>query len=89
MFSLSKFLIVLYLLATSIYPLKYSKIKSQEKIFADNLISSGENVLDNNLNSEDYIIGPGDSFELKFIKNEELLTKFRIIKDGNAYQDSI
>ena len=37
------------------------------------------------LNVEDYVIGPGDKFELKFIQNEELLTKFKVVRDGNAY----
>lgn len=85
MFSLARFLIILYLISSSIFQFKYLKLNSEEKIQNDTLINSKDEDFEDNLKFEDYVIGPGDEFELKFLKNSELLTEFKIVKDGNAY----
>ena len=82
---LARFLIILYLISSSTFPFKYLKVNSEEQIQNDTLINSKEKEIEDYLKFDEYVIGPGDEFELRFLQNKELLTKFKVVKDGNAY----
>lgn len=81
---LARFLIILFLISSSIFQFKYLKLNSEE-IQNDTLINSQEKDLEDYLRFDEYVIGPGDLLELSFLQNQELLTKFKVVKDGNAY----
>ncbi len=83
-----KILLILYLISTSIFPLE---ISSQEKFsnFSANPVTSKEE--EDSLDENNYIIGPGDVFEVDFanfsITNKEnnFIQEFKVIKTGKAY----
>ena len=85
MFYLARFLIISYLIISPIFPFKYLKTNAEENIKTDSLINSKQEDLENNLNEEDYVIGPGDVFQLKFLNNKDLQSEFKVVKDGKAY----
>ena len=85
MYSLARFLFSIYFIFSPILFLKYPILRAEENTETDTLINSKKKVLENDLNDEDYVIGPGDKFELKFIENAKLSTIFKVLKDGNVY----
>lgn len=77
---LKKFLrIFLLLIIPYLNLLTYTNIKAQQEVENQIYNSNTEN------NFKDvYIIGPGDVLEIKFLNNDLEVSKFRILKDGNA-----
>lgn len=75
-----KFLrIFLLLIIPYLNLLTYTNTKAQQEVENQIYISNTEN------NFKDvYIIGPGDVLEIKFLNNDLEVSKFRILKDGNA-----
>ena len=82
---LSRFLVILYLIFSPIFSFENLKVKADEDISTGILINSKKQVLEDDLNDENYLIGAGDVFQLKFIQNKEFDTRFKVVKDGNAY----
>ena len=83
MYFVAKFFLILYLFSSSIFPLEI--IPKENK---DNLIKNlNDPNLDLSLNNDDYILGPGDIFELDFIGESIFKKKIKseIIKTGKAF----
>ncbi len=85
MFYLAKFLIIAYLIFSPIFPFKFLKINAEDNIKTDTFIKSKQRDIENDINEDEYVIGPGDQFQLKFRKIADLFTDFEINKDGNGY----
>lgn len=82
--SIAKFFLILYLFSSSIFPFEILSKEDKNYLIKD-LNNSNSNT---SLNNDNYILGPGDSFEIDFIGNnlfDGKDIKFEIIKTGSAF----
>ena len=80
---IAKFFLILYLFSSSIFPLEI--FPKEDK---DNLIKNLDNSnTDISLKKNNYILGPGDIFEIDFLGNNvfEESIEFEIMKTGSAF----